>query len=105
MKWLVWVDDSETERIYHQETWMLSKSMMKEETHRITFAIPISEPLPSQYIVRVINDSWLGSEASMPISFKRMILPGAMAAHTELLDLDPLPLSVLRNDIFERLYK
>ena len=105
MKWLVIVDDSETEHIYHQETWMLSKSMMKEELHKITFAIPIFEPLPSQYIVRVINDSWLGCEASVPISFKTMILPGSMPSHTELLDLDPLPVRVLKNDVYQSLYR
>lgn len=73
-----------------------SKSMMEEELHNITFAIPISEPLPSQYIVRVINDIWLGSEASVPISFKTMILHGAMPSHTELLDLDPLSVGLLK---------
>lgn len=105
MKWLVWVEDSEKEHIYHQETWMLSKSMMKEEVQRITFAIPIFEPLPSQYIIRVINDTWIGSETSIPISFKKMILPGTMTEHTELLDLDPLPISALKNDVFQCLYK
>lgn len=83
---------------------MLSKQMMKEDVHKITFAIPVSEPLPSHYIIRVINDSWLGSEASLPISFKSLILPGVVASHTELLDLDPLPVTVLKNEVYQCLY-
>eukprot|EP00210_Caulerpa_lentillifera_P001589 g1527.t1 len=104
MKWLIWVDDSETEHIYHQETWLLSKSMMKEASHKVVFVIPIFEPLPSQYIVRVINDQWLGAEATVPISFKTMILPETLTSHTELLDLDPLPITCLKNCLFEALY-
>lgn len=105
MKWLIWVDDSETENIYHQETWLLSKSMMKEATHKVVFVIPVFEPLPSQYIVRVIHDHWLGAEATVPISFKTMILPETMASHTELLDLDPLPVTCLENCLFQSLYR
>jgi len=105
MKWLVWVEDSAQEHIYHQETWMLSKSAMKEEVHKISFAIPVFEPLPSHYVVRMISDSWIGAETSFPISFKSLILPGAMAAHTELLDLDPLPTTVLDNEIYQSLYR
>ena len=79
--------------------------MMREGVHRMTFAIPIVQPLPTQYIVRAIHDTWLGSEAFMPISFKTMILPQSMPSHTELLDLDPLPVSALKNPVYESLYR
>jgi activating signal cointegrator complex subunit 3 len=69
------------------------------------FTIPIFEPLPSQYIVRVISDKWIGVEFSHSISFKHLILPDQHPPHTELLDLDPLPVTALANPAYESLYK
>lgn len=52
MQWHIWVEDSENEHVYHSETWMLTKKMMREPEHRLAFTIPIFEPLPSQYYIR-----------------------------------------------------
>ena len=51
-KWHIWVEDSDNEHIYHSETWLLTKKMMREPAHRLAFTIPIFEPLPPQYYVR-----------------------------------------------------
>eukprot|EP00803_Ostreobium_quekettii_P005866 evm.model.scf_17.6 EVM.evm.TU.scf_17.6 scf_17:76728-98390(+) len=105
MRWIIWVEDSENEHIYHTETWLLTKMMMRQqEPHRLVFTIPISEPLPAHYVVRVINDSWVESEAFAALSFKSLMLPSRMGPHTELLDLDPLPKTVLNNPHYEALY-
>ncbi|GMH32834.1 hypothetical protein BSKO_00668 [Bryopsis sp. KO-2023] len=103
--WLILVEDSENDRIYHYETWLLTKAMMKEETHKMTFTIPIHEPVPTQYYIRAISDSWMGAETVLPVSFKSLILPQRMAPHTELLDLDPLPVTVLGNEDYQSLYR
>ena len=52
MKWHIWVEDSENEHVYHTEQWLLTKKMMREESQRLVFTIPIFEPLPTQYFVR-----------------------------------------------------
>jgi activating signal cointegrator complex subunit 3 len=52
VKWHVWVEDSERDHIYHTEQWILTKKMMREQSHRLVFTIPIFEPLPTQYYVR-----------------------------------------------------
>jgi activating signal cointegrator complex subunit 3 len=52
----------------------------------------------------VISDTWLGVEFSHSISFKHLILPEHHPPHTELLDLDPLPLSALKNESYQKLY-
>ncbi len=104
LRWLVWVEDSENEKIYHSEMWTLTKKMWKEGAQKISFAVPISEPLPPQYYIRAVSDSWLGSEALFAVSFKGLILPERHPPHTELLDLDPLPISALRNPEFEALF-
>ena len=60
-----------------------------------------------------VLDSWmaqidmvfcLGSETQLPVSFRHLILPEKFPPPTELLDLQPLPVSALRNPDFERLY-
>ena len=40
----------------HAETWILTKKMMREGAQRVAFTVPIFEPLPSQYYVRVVSD-------------------------------------------------
>lgn len=85
---------------------MLTKrQVMHKEQQEIVFTIPIFEPLPSQYIVRAISDRWLGSESYCAISFQHLILPERHPPHTDLLDLQPLPVTALRNLSFESLYK
>ena len=53
---------------------------------------------------QVVSDKWLNCEAVLPVSFRHLILPEKYAPPTELLDLQPLPVSALRNPAFEALY-
>uniref|UniRef100_A0A8C9Y3Z0 Activating signal cointegrator 1 complex subunit 3 n=1 Tax=Sander lucioperca TaxID=283035 RepID=A0A8C9Y3Z0_SANLU len=69
------------------------------------FTIPIFEPLPSQYYIRAVSDRWLGAEAVCIINFQNLILPERHPPHTELLDLQPLPVTALGNREYESLYK
>jgi len=106
LRWLLWVEDSENEHIYHTETWILTKKMASERNpHTVAFTIPIFEPLPSQYYVRVLSEHWLHAEAMLPISLKGLILPDKHRTHTELLDLDPLPRSALADPKVEAMYQ
>lgn len=66
--------------------------------------MPITEPLPPQYFVRVVSDRWLGAENQLPISFRHLLLPEKFPMHTELLDLQPIPVTSLRKPEYERLY-
>ena len=54
---------------------------------------------------QVVSDKWLNSEAVLPVSFRHLILPEKYPPPTELLDLQPLPVSALRNPAFEALYR
>ena len=102
----VWVEDPETNHIYHSEYLLLAKKAVRlSETQELVFTIPIFEPLPTQYYVRAISDRWLGSEVYEPLSFKHLILPERHPPHTTLLDLAPLPTSVLKDRRLEELYQ
>ena len=104
LKWWIWVEDQSNEHIYHSEVWMMTRKVYEEGSHSVSFTIPIFEPLPPQYYVRVISDEWIGSEAFLEMSFRNLILPERHPSHTKLLNLDPLPLQALQNPSYESLY-
>ncbi|OWF45882.1 Activating signal cointegrator 1 complex subunit 3 [Mizuhopecten yessoensis] len=102
----VWVEDPENNHIYHSERFLLHKKMVKaKEVQILIFTIPIFEPLPSQYYVKAVSERWLGSEAMCAISFQHLILPEKHPPHTELLDLQPLPITAYNDPQIEALYK
>ncbi|CAF0809302.1 unnamed protein product [Adineta steineri] len=102
----IWIEDPDTDNIYHSEYFIITKKQVKtEEPQTIIFTIPIIEPLANQYYVRAISDKWLGSDTTTIISFHNLILPERHMPHTELLDLDPLPISALGKPEYEALFK
>ena len=54
---------------------------------------------------RAVSDNWHGAEALLALSFKGLLLPGRAPPHTDLLDLDPLPVSALDDAAFAALYR
>ncbi|KAL1219764.1 DExH-box ATP-dependent RNA helicase DExH12 [Cardamine amara subsp. amara] len=101
--WII-VEDNDGEKILHHEYFLLKKQYINED-HTLNFTVPIFEPLPPQYFVRVVSDKWLGSQSVLPVSFRHLILPEKYPPPTELLDLQPLPVTALRNPNYERLYQ
>mgnify|MGYP002384779190 CR=1 FL=1 len=102
--WWVWIEDTDSEHIYHYEYFQLEKTGASEE-HKLTFTIPIFDPMPSQYVIRVISDRWLGSDLVLPLSFKSLLLPEQHPPHTDLLKLNPLPVTALQDPAAESLFK
>ncbi|XP_063773108.1 activating signal cointegrator 1 complex subunit 3 isoform X1 [Pseudophryne corroboree] len=104
--WWIWVEDPTNDHIYHSEYFMLQKKqVVTKEQQLLVFTIPIFEPLPSQYYIRAVSDRWLGAEAVCIINFQHLILPERHPPHTELLDLQPLPVTALGHREYEALYK
>eukprot|EP00118_Oscarella_pearsei_P003355 m.13994 g.13994 ORF g.13994 m.13994 type:complete len:2136 (+) comp25397_c0_seq1:78-6485(+) len=99
----IFVEDGDSEIILHHEYFLL-KSKYVEEEHTVEFFVPIFEPLPPQYFIRIVSDTWIGSETQLPVSFRHLLLPEKNPPPTELLDLQPLPVSALKNEEFESLY-
>lgn len=94
--WVV-VEDVDGEKILHCEPLSIRMQYASQE-HYINFTVPIHDPQPPQYFIKVISDRWLHSEAVLPVSFRHLILPQKYPPLTELLDLQPLPVTVLGID-------
>ena len=99
----IFVEDVDSEMVLHNEFFLL-KQKFAEEEHVLKMFVPIFEPLPPQYFLRIVSDRWLGSETVLPVSFRHLILPEKNLPPTELLDLQPLPITAFRNKEYEALY-
>ena len=93
--WII-IEDNDGEKILHHESFSL-RSQHATLEHFLTFYVPISDPMPPQYFIKIISDRWLHSETTLPVSFRHLILPQKNAPPTDLLDLQPLPISAIPN--------
>ncbi|KAI2465485.1 Sec63-domain-containing protein [Annulohypoxylon bovei var. microspora] len=99
----IWVENSETSEIYHHEFFILNRRKLYDD-HELNFTIPLSDPLPNQIYVRAVSDKWLGAETVNPVSFQHLIRPDTESVYTDLLNLQPLPISALNNPGLEEIY-
>jgi antiviral helicase SLH1 len=100
----IWVENSETSEIYHHEFFILNRRKLYDD-HELSFTIPLSDPLPTQIYVRAVSDRWLGAETVTPVSFQHLIRPDTESVYTDLLNLQPLPVSALKNPGLEEIYR
>lgn len=102
----IWIEDPDSNFIYHHEFFTLTKKIVCQNLKpELVITIPLSEPLPTQYLIRVTSDHWLGCEATFPLTFHDLILPDNHPPHTDLLKLQPLSIQVLQDPYFESLYR
>ncbi|VVC95095.1 unnamed protein product [Leptidea sinapis] len=101
----IWVEDPESDIMYYHEYFLITKKqVITREPQELVITIPICEPLPPQYYIRATSERWLGSESVLPLTFQHLILPETHPPHTDLLELQPLPVTALNKTSFEMLY-
>jgi pre-mRNA-splicing helicase BRR2 len=100
--WVI-VEDVDGERILHHEPFILRAQNAADE-HVINFTVPMLDPMPPQYFIKVVSDRWMHSETVLPVSFRHLILPQKFPPPAELLDLQPLPVAAFHNASYESLY-
>lgn len=71
---------------------------------KLFITIPLIDPTPNQYIIRIMSDRWLGAESYQSIALSSIILPSNLTTTTQLLNLKPLATTALKNPKFEALY-
>ncbi|KAL2262858.1 hypothetical protein VTK26DRAFT_9245 [Humicola hyalothermophila] len=103
--WII-VEDCDGEDILYHDQFILHKNYAEAEVneHIVEFTVPIAEPMPPNYFISLISDRWMHSETRLAVSFQKLILPERFPPHTELLDLQPLPVSALKNKEYAALY-
>ncbi|KAL2018870.1 hypothetical protein VTK56DRAFT_295 [Thermocarpiscus australiensis] len=103
--WII-VEDCDGEDILFHDMFILRKEYAETEAneHIVEFTVPIAEPMPPNYFISVISDRWMHSETRLPVSFQKLILPERFPPHTELLDLQPLPVTALKAKDYAALY-
>jgi pre-mRNA-splicing helicase BRR2 len=99
----VFVEDVDSEIILHHDQFIL-KTRYSQETHTMSFTVPLFDPLPPNYFISIVSDRWLHVETRIPVLLKNLILPEKYPPHTELLDLQPLPVSAFKSKAIEKLY-
>jgi pre-mRNA-splicing helicase BRR2 len=100
----IFIEDVDSESLLHHEYFIL-KGQHAKSVHTLNFMIPIYEPQPPQYFVRVFSNNWIGSENFVPISFRNLILPAKFTPSTTLLDLQPLMVSEVNDSMMLDLFK
>ncbi|KAK3372516.1 Sec63 Brl domain-containing protein [Podospora didyma] len=103
--WII-VEDCDGEDILFHDQFILRKDYAGSEAneHIVEFTVPITEPMPPNCFISVISDRWMHSETRLAVSFNKLILPERFQPHTELLDLQPLPVAALKAKDFAALY-
>ncbi|KAJ9142130.1 Pre-mRNA-splicing factor brr2 [Pleurostoma richardsiae] len=103
--WII-VEDCDGEDILFHDQFILRKDYAESEAneHIVEFTVPITEPMPPNYFISVISDRWMHSETRVPVSFQKLILPEKFPPHTELLNMQPLPVSALKAKDYAALY-
>lgn len=88
---------------YHHEQVMFTKRKYPESI-KLDMPIPAFDTSATQYLVRVVSDSWVGVEVVYPVSLKETSMPEETLSYTDLLDLTPLPTTVLQDEKYEQLF-
>ncbi|KAI1005935.1 Pre-mRNA-splicing factor [Podosphaera aphanis] len=103
--WVI-AEDCDGEEILFHDQLIIRKIFAQAEIkeHIVEFTVPITEPMPPNYFVSVISDRWMHSETKLEVSFQKLLLPEKFPPHTQLLDLQPLPVTAIKNDEFRELY-
>lgn len=88
--WLT-VEDVDQEHVLYSDSFVLRRNQCRRgEALYVTVNVPLLNPLPPLYFVRLSSDRWLHCEARLPISLMKLKLPSECPPPTALLDLPPL---------------
>ncbi|MCP9260699.1 Activating signal cointegrator 1 complex subunit 3 [Dirofilaria immitis] len=103
--WVFVEDINENMIIHHDRVVVNRKKVRSSEPQNLVFTIPVSDQqLSHNYQVRVSNDRYVVDDNVVPISMHNCVLPSSHRPNTDLLDLDPLPLTALKNEAFQSIY-
>lgn len=95
----IFVFDVDGEQILHSELFTLKQKYASQE-HYVAFTVPLTEPTPPQYFIKIVSDRFLTFETVKPISFRHLIPTDRFPEPRQLLDLPPVDLSEIESQEF-----
>lgn len=103
--WIL-VEDCDGEDILFHDQFILRKEFAEAEMneHLVEFTVPITEPMPPNYFISLVSDRWMHSETKIAVSFQKLILPERFPPHTQLLDMQRVPVKALKRPEYQQLY-
>ncbi|KAI1917214.1 Pre-mRNA-splicing helicase BRR2 [Ophidiomyces ophidiicola] len=103
--WIL-VEDCDGEDILFHDQFVLRKEFATAEMneHLVEFTVAITEPMPPNYFISLISDRWMLSETKVAVAFQRLILPEKFSPHTQLLDMQRVPIKALKDPDYVTLY-
>ena len=93
--------------LHHEQFGIFTKNLAKEKKPspvEISFFLPFKENAES-YNVYIMSDRFVGADVEVELNLKEVMIHTEKMEYTDLLDLQPLPVSILNNPAFERLYR
>ncbi|XP_022167440.1 activating signal cointegrator 1 complex subunit 3-like [Myzus persicae] len=79
----IWLED--LEKIFRWKRVLITKNqVIRKETYKFMFKIPLVEPLPSQLCCT--SDRWLDSTSILPLTFPHHLIPHCDASMTDVLE-------------------
>lgn len=100
----VWIENSDSHVILYSEQLQIPYKKRFEE-QKLEFAIPVFPPFPEFYTLRVSSDHWIGADVLVYLPLRGLRMPHDAKQQTPLLDLDPLPVTALKNRGFQSFYR
>lgn len=103
----IWLTDTSNNHIYHAELGRFTKKqVVKDEVQHYVFTIPLLDAshLQQQYLIHCTFEYWIGTDVEVAVSCENLLLPDKHLPNTQLLDLLPLPVSALQNELYSSLY-
>ena len=102
----VLVEDCDGEDILFHDQFLLRKDLALADMneHLVEFTVSITEPMPPNYFISIVSDRWMHCETRIPVSFQKLVLPERFPAHTQLLDMQPVPVVALKRKEYSALY-
>lgn len=100
------IEDTDTNTIMHHEVISYTQKKVRSgEVQKVTVTIPIDDTqIQNHFQLRIMSDDWVVDDTLIPLSMTSQVLPESIRPHTDLLDLNPLPVSALKNQGFQSLY-
>ncbi|KAM9935420.1 hypothetical protein OXX80_005003 [Metschnikowia pulcherrima] len=100
---LLLAEDCDGEQILYSEVIKITPKSINRG-FSVDFTVPATDPLPPSMYVTMVSEKWLHSQWRAPVKMFEITLPKDPHAPTEVLDVQSVPVSSLKNEAFGKTF-